>query len=143
VGVERFADKSLLFTLREIYGRHLYLPASLISDGTINIAALIIAVYFQQRPLIIIEEPERNVHPFLISRIVSHLKDASERRQIIVSTHNPEFVRHADLDSILLVSRDGQGFSSVARPAERQDVRTFMRHDIGADDLYVQSLLGV
>ncbi|HWP30272.1 MAG TPA: AAA family ATPase [Fimbriimonadales bacterium] len=68
--VERFADKSLLFTLREIYAKNRYLPASLISDGTINITALIIALYFGRKSLIIIEEPERNIHPYLISEII-------------------------------------------------------------------------
>ncbi len=35
--VEKFADKSLLFKLREIYSKKQYLPASLVSDGTINL----------------------------------------------------------------------------------------------------------
>ena len=68
--VEKFADKSLLFKLQEKYFKKEYLPASLVSDGTINITALIIALYFEKKPLTIIEEPERNIHPYLISKIV-------------------------------------------------------------------------
>jgi len=82
--VEKFADKSLLFKLREIYAKKQYLPASLISDGTINITALIIALYFEKKPLTIIEEPERNIHPYLISKVVEMMKDASQKSRLLL-----------------------------------------------------------
>jgi predicted ATPase len=139
--VEKFADKSLLFSLRESYSKGQYLPASLISDGTINLTALIVALYFERKPITVIEEPERNVHPHLISRIISMMKDAASKKQIIVTTHNPEFVKHADLKELLLVSRDSMGFSTVSRPSETDDVKVFLQNDMGIEDLFVQNLL--
>lgn len=141
VDVERFAKKFLLFKLQECYFQDEYMPASLLSDGTINITALIIALYFEKKPLTIIEEPERNIHPHLISKIVSMMKDASKKKQILVTTHNPEMVKHADLENILLVSRDKDGFSTVSKPADQEEVKTFLKNDIGIEDLYVQDLL--
>ena len=138
--VEKFADKSLLFKLQETYFKNQYLPASLISDGTINITALIIALYFEKKPLVIIEEPERNIHPYLISKVVDMMKDASQKKQIIVTTHNPEIVKYAGLDNILLVSRDKNGFSKISRPIDKEEIRTFLEH-IGIEELYVQDLL--
>ena len=117
--VERFADRSLLLKLREIYAKERYLPAFLISDGTINIIALIIALYFEKKILSIIEEPERNLHPYLISKVVDMMRDASQYKQIIVTTHNPEVVKYAGLENILLVSRDNEGFSTISRPSEK------------------------
>ena len=143
VDVERFADKSLLFKLQECYFPKDYLPASLISDGTINITALIIALYFEKKPLTIIEEPERNIHPHLISKIINMMKDASKKKQIIVTTHNPEMVKNAGLENILLVSRDKEGFSTISRPANKEEVKTFLKNEIGIEDLYVQNLLEV
>src|SRR3989304_860445 len=143
VDVERFADKSLLFKLQECYFPKDYLPASLISDGTINITALIIALYFEKKPLTIIEEPERNIHPHLISKMINMMKDASIKKQIIVTTHNPEMVKKADLENILLVSRDKDGFSTISKPAEREEEKTFLKNGIGIEDLYVQNLLEV
>lgn len=142
LNVEKFMDKSLLFKLREIYAQKLYLPAFLISDGTIHIAALIAAVYFEKKPLIMIEEPERSIHPFLISKVVNMMKEASEKRQIIVTTHNPEIVKHADLESILLISRDKEGFSDISRPSENEEVKTFLKNEIGVEELFVKDLLG-
>lgn len=137
------ADKSLLFTLRETYSPGVDIPASLVSDGTINIAALIIALYFEEKSLAIIEEPERNIHPYLISKVVDMLKEASSDKQIIVTTHNPEIVKHADLESILLISRDKEGFSTILRPLEKEEVKQFLENEMGIDELYVKNLLGV
>ncbi|RLF76088.1 ATPase [Thermococci archaeon] len=138
--VEKFADKSLLFKLKEKYFKH-YLPASMISDGTINITALIIALYFEKKALTIIEEPERNIHPYLISKVVDMMKDASRNKQIIVTTHNPEIVKYAGLENILLISRDDSGFSSISRPTEKEQIRKFLENEIGIEELYVQNLL--
>ncbi len=144
VEVDRFADKSLLFKIREIYSKTKYLPASLISDGTVNIIALIIALYFEEKSLTIIEEPERNIHPYLISKVIDMIKDASlQKKQIIVTTHNPEVVKHTDLKNILLVSRDKEGFSAISRPGDKKEVKIFLKNEIGIEELYVQNLLGV
>lgn len=139
--VEKLADKSLLFKLQETYFKNQYLPASLISDGTINLTALIIALFFEKKPIIIIEEPERNIHPYLISRVVEMMKDASKNKQIIVTTHNPEIVKYAGLENLLLVHRDENGFSRISRPAGKEEVKIFLKNDIGIEELYVQNLL--
>ena len=139
--VEKFAAKSLMFKLRECYFRNEYLPASLISDGTINITALIIALYFERKPLVIIEEPERNIHPYLIAKLMEMIKDASRNKQIILTTHNPEIVKYTEIENLLLVSRDEYGFSRISRPIDREDVKTFLTNEIGIEELYVQNLL--
>lgn len=141
--VEKFADKSLLFKLREIYSGKQYLPASLISHGTINVTALIVALYFETKVLTIIEEPGRNMHPYLVSRIIDMMKDVSRKKQIIVTTHNPEVVKYAGLENILLVSRDEEGFSTISRPGDKEEVKAFLENEIGIEELYVQNLLGV
>lgn len=141
--IEKFADKSLLFKLRESFCQKEYLPASLISDGTINLIALLIALYFEKKALTIIEEPERNIHPYLIARIVEMMKDASQNKQILVTTHNTEIVKHAGLDNILLVSRDRNGFSKISTPETKEEVQTFLKNEIGIDELFVQGLLEI
>jgi predicted ATPase len=141
LGVDTLSDKSLLFKVQESYfGKH-FLPASLISDGTISIAALILALYFSGKSTIILEEPERNIHPFLISAVVEMMKDAARTRQVIVTTHNPEIVKHAGLANLFLVTRDRAGFSRLTRPAEREEVKIFLQNELGLDEVYAQNLL--
>jgi len=142
--VQKFADRSLLFTLQEAYDKRApHLPASFISDGTVNIAALIVALYFEDKRFMIIEEPERNIHPYLISRLVSMLKEVSERKQIVITTHNSEFVKHAALEDLFLITRDEHGFSNVSKPAGMEAVQMFLENEMGIDELYIQNLLGV
>lgn len=140
--VEKLSDSSLLFKLRETYAKDSYLPATFVSDGTIHIVALIVALYFEDKSLLILEEPEKNIHPYLISKVVGMMKDAAARKQIIVTTHNPEIVKCAELGSIILISRNREGFSTVSKPAEREEIRTFLENEIGIEDLYIQNLLG-
>lgn len=140
---EKFADKFLLFKLREKYFEDIYFPASFISDGTVNISALIIALYFDQKPVTIIEEPERNVHPHLISKVIDMMKDASKNKQIIVTTHSPEVVKHAGMDNLLLVSRDKDGFSTITKPEGKKEIKIFLDNEMGLDQLYIQNLLSV
>ena len=143
INVERAVDKSIFFRLREKYAENKRIPASLISDGTVNIIALIIALYFEEKPLAIIEEPERNVHPYLISRVMDMFREASKNRQILATTHNPEMVKHADLENILLITRDDEGFSRITKPADSDQIKIFLENEMGLDDLFVQNLLGV
>jgi predicted ATPase len=141
--VQKFMDVSLILTLRERYAKSQDLPASSLSDGTITLFALIIALYFENKPFIIIEEPVNHIHPFLISRVISMMKEASAYKQLMITTHSTEVVKHAGLEDILLISRDSEGFSIVSRPADKEEVRTFLENEIGIDELYVQNLLGL
>lgn len=142
LATDKFADRSLLFKLRENYFKDTYFPASFISDGTVNIAALLVALYFEEKGISIIEEPERNIHPNLISKVMDMMQDASKNKQIIVTTHSPEVVKHVHLKDILLVSRDKDGFSRISRPGEKKEVKIFLKNEMGIDELYVQNLLG-
>ena len=139
--VATFEDRTLLFNIREVYSKERYVPASFISDGTVGITAIILALYFEPSPLVIIEEPGRNVHPYLISKIVDMMKDASRKKQIITTTHNPEMVRWADQKDLFLVSRNKEGFSTVSKPTDREEVKQFLQNEIGIEDLYVQNLM--
>ena len=143
INMERVVDKSIFFRLHEKYAKKEGLPASLISDGTVNIIALIIALYFQQKQVVIIEEPERNVHPYLISRVMDMFREVSKNKPILATTHNPEMVKHADLENILLITRDDNGFSRIKKPADSDEIKIFLKNDIGIDDLFVQNLLEV
>lgn len=140
--IEKIVDKSMHFKAQETYYGGAFLPASFLSDGTINVTALIVALFIDERPLVIIEEPEKNIHPYLISKLVGLIKEASKKKQIIITTHNPEVVKHAGIENILLVSRNNNGFTQISKPVDNEDVKIFMNNNLGVEDLYVQNLLG-
>jgi predicted ATPase len=142
--IEKLADKSIILKLKEKYNKSIDLPSYLISEGTINIIGLIVALFFDKRNIVIIEEPERNIHPHLISKIVDIMKDVAtnptEKKQIIITTHNPEIVKHAGLENLFLVSRDKEGFSVVSKPKDKLSVKIFLEK-FGVDELYIDNLL--
>lgn len=141
--VKRFIDRSLMLGVRERYSQRQSLPASLLSDGTINIAAIIVALYFEGKSVIAIEEPEQNIHPYLISKLVNMMRDvtSSGRTQVLLSTHSPEIIRHCKVSELLFISRNEGGFSEVSKPADKAEVQKFLKAKMGLEDLFINSLL--
>ncbi|MHC3130003.1 MAG: ATP-binding protein [Candidatus Bathyarchaeota archaeon] len=142
ISVEKFGDKFLIPFLKESYCNE-KLPVSMVSDGTINLMGLILALYFEDKKLIIMEEPGRFLHPYLISKMIDIMKDSSETdgKQMIFTTHNPEVLKHIDVKDILLVSRDAESVSRIKRPSESEEVQIFLKNEMGIDELFVKQLL--
>lgn len=142
VDIEKSLDRSVIFTVKERYFKHIPLPATLISDGTASIAAIILALYFEGNALNVFEEPERSVHPGMGLKLVETFKDATEISQVIVTTHNPEILRHVKIKNVLTVARNDKGESKIIKPEKLEEVKQFLDGDVGIEDLFVQKLLG-
>ena len=141
--VEQIGGQSLLVTLQESHSGGVYLPSSLLSDGTVRIIALLIALYFSDNRIVAVEEPTTSLHPKLISQLMQMMKEVSEEKQVFITTHNPEVIRHVDLDDVYLVSRDANGFSQITKPGDSEVVRSFLENELGIDDLFVDDLLSL
>ena len=76
------------------YGMSSALPASAACPtATIRfIALLAILCHPEPPPLICIEEPEIAMHPDSLGLVAELLRKASERTQLIVTTHSPELI---------------------------------------------------
>lgn len=69
------------------------IPATRLSDGTLRYLTLLaILCNPDPPPLICIEEPELGLHPDVLPTLAELLKEASERTQIIVTTHSDVLV---------------------------------------------------
>jgi len=65
------------------------IPASRLSDGTLRFLCLLaILCDPDPPPLICIEEPELGLHPDMIPRLADLLVSASDRTQLVVTTHS-------------------------------------------------------
>ncbi len=65
------------------------IPTSIMSDGTLRFLCLLaILCHPVPPPLICIEEPELGLHPEMMPALAELLRDASQRTQLIVSTHS-------------------------------------------------------
>ena len=69
------------------------IPATRLSDGTLRYLCLL-AILCHPSPgtLVCIEEPELGLHPDALPALATLLKEASERTQLIVTTHSDVLV---------------------------------------------------
>ncbi len=68
------------------------------SEGTLRLLALLLAVYQPAKSsLIAIEEPEATVHPAMAEAVLQILLDASQDRQILITTHSPDILDAKEL----------------------------------------------
>ena len=69
------------------------IPATRLSDGTLRYLCLLaILLHPEPPPLVVIEEPELGLHPDLLPTLADLLLAASERSQLIVTTHSDVLV---------------------------------------------------
>lgn len=142
ISIENNLDKSFSYKVKENYSSKPF-HANFLSDGTVSILAIIVALYFEESSnIVVLEEPERNIHPKLLANLLSSAEDVAKEKQVIITTHNPEFLKHAKVENVRLVTRDNRGFTTVQAPENNISVQCFMRNDLGLDDLFLQDMLG-
>lgn len=82
------------------------------SDGTLRTVGLLIALFQGQNggekmlvPLVGIEEPETALHPAAAGVLLDGLREASQRTQVIVTSHSPDLLDNPEIpaESILAV----------------------------------------
>jgi predicted ATPase len=97
------------------------------SDGTLRMLGLLLAVYQPDVPsLIAVEEPEATVHPAVAEIITTVLIDAAKKTQILVTTHSPDILDHKDLedDKIRVVTKQhGKTIIAPIAGASRAAIR--------------------
>lgn len=138
ISTEKSFNKSMYFKVKENNKNNL--PSVLLSDGTVNIIAIIVALYFEKdNDIVIIEEPEKNIHPKLVTQLVSLMKDVSHRKQVIITTHNTQLLSSVNLEDIIYVYRNKEKYSDAERPNNNM-VKEFIRNDLEIGDLFYDAL---
>ena len=141
IQIKKNIDKSVSYQMLEsFYNTPLY--SQFLSDGTVSMLALVISLYFNEdKNIIILEEPERNLHPQVIRKLVDMLNEVSENKQIIITTHNSEIVKHSKLNEILCIKRDKLGLSNIEKPENNVRINEFLNNELGIDDLFLDGIL--
>ncbi len=80
-----------------------------LSDGTIRMLCWATILHSHKLPsLIIIEEPEVGLHPAWLAILAEWIKAASQKTQIMITTHSPDLLDHFTdhLESVLIFRPD-------------------------------------
>lgn len=95
--------------------------ASSMSDGTLRAFGILLALFQNSgaeagRPLLIgLEEPEMALHPAATGVLLSALREASSRTQILVTSHSPDLLDDPDIPTESLLAVDNQeGVTRIA-----------------------------
>ncbi len=81
------------------------------SDGMVRMLCWAVMLHSPRLPsLLVIEEPEIGIHPAWMSVLAEWIKSASERTQVIISTHSPDLLDHFTerLEDVICFRFDGK-----------------------------------
>ena len=76
-----------------------------ISDGTIQALAILTASADPRTSLLLIEEPENSVHPWIVRKLVERLKTVSKTKTVIVTSQSPVLVDELSPREVWIVAR--------------------------------------
>jgi len=141
VGVGIHANTARLW-IRES-GLENVIPATRLSDGTLRfLALLVILCHPEPPPLVCIEEPELGLHPDVIPLIAELLTSASQRTQIVVTTHSKALIDALsdDPESVVVCERTPDFGSKFERLSETDLELWLERYQLG--DLWQKGQIG-
>jgi predicted ATPase len=108
-------------------GMNEQIPATRLSDGTLRYLCLLAILLHPNPPsLVCIEEPELGLHPDILPTLAELLVNASQRMQIIVTTHSDILVSALSdtPEAIIVCERTNEG--SQLRRLEREQMKTWI-----------------
>lgn len=100
-----------------------------LSDGMIRFLGLVTLLLSPEPPsLITIDEPEIGLHPKLIPLLLELLRYASERTQIIVTTHSPLLLDedYISLEQVILTERGDDGIARIGTASSLSHLNSWL-----------------
>lgn len=99
-----------------------------LSDGILRFLCLGVALLNPIPPaLIAIDEPEVGFHPRLLPIVADMIKTASEKTQVLVTTHSPDLLNCFDIDNIAVMARD-ENEITWQRPGNRESLKIMLKN---------------
>ena len=103
------------------------IPATRLSDGTLRYLSLLAILCHPSPPsLVCIEEPELGLHPDMMTTLAELMIEASQRTQIVVTTHSDALVSALSSvpESVIVCERDSDG--THLRRLESEPLKTWL-----------------
>lgn len=114
------------------------------SDGTLKMLAYLIVLHDPGAPQFIgIEEPENFLHPRLLPELAEECQAATERTQMLVTTHSPFFLDVIKAEEIRALYRDEYGYTQAIRASDIPGIPTFIEAGATMGHLWMEGRLGV
>lgn len=113
------------------------------SDGTLKMLAYLVVLHDPSpAPFIGVEEPENFLHPRLLPELAEECIAATERSQLLVTTHSPFFLNGLQPEQVRVIERDSTGFTTAQRVADITGISQFVEHGAKLGQLWMEGRLG-
>ena len=143
VDSELMQDGRLLLQLKDAPFERPIL-ARYVSDGTLKMLAYLVTLHDPNPPRLIgIEEPENFLHPRLLPELAEECDGASERTQLIVTSHSPFFVNGLDARQVRVLYRDEFGHTRARQASGIPGVSEFMAEGATLGQLWMEGHFGM
>jgi predicted ATPase len=114
------------------------------SDGTLKMLAYLTVLYDPHPPRFIgIEEPENFLHPRLLPELGEECRQATERTQLLVTTHSPFFLNSCRPEEVRILWRDAQGYTQVQSASEIAGITEFVAAGASLGHLWMEGQFGL
>ena len=114
------------------------------SDGTLKMLAYLVVLYDPAPPPFVgIEEPENFLHPRLLAGLAEECRAASDRTQLLVTTHSPFFLNGLRPQEVRVLWRDDKGHTQTRRALDLPGVPEFVEQGALLGHLWMEGHLGV
>jgi predicted ATPase len=114
------------------------------SDGTLKMLAYLVLLYDPTPPPFIgIEEPENFLHPRLLPELAEECRAATERTQLLVTTHSPFFLNALRPEEVRVLWRNDQGYTQTQRAQDVRGIPEFVDEGALLGHLWIEGQLGV
>lgn len=118
--------------------------AKFASDGTLKMLAYLVVLHAPDPPQFIgIEEPENFLHPRLLPELAEECRRATERSQLLVTTHSPFFVTGLRPQELRILYRNDEGYTQVRRASDIEGIPEFIEAGASLSDLWLGDHFGV
>ena len=135
---ETMQDGRLLLQIKDAPFSHPVL-ARFASDGTLKMLAYLVLLYDPKPPPFIgIEEPENFLHPRLLYELAEECREASERTQLLVTTHSPFFLDALRPKEVRVLWRNEEGYTQTRCIDDLQGVPEFVEEGAQLGDLWME-----
>lgn len=138
IDAEVLPDGRLMLQIKDAPFRSPVL-AKYASDGTLKMLAYMTLMNDPSPPhLVGIEEPENFIHPSILGNLTEEFRKASQRTQLLVTSHSPFIVNEAKPEEVYVLFRDEKGYTNARRAKDMPGIQDLVEAGGKLGDLWME-----
>lgn len=93
-----------------------------LSDGSLNIIAIVVKILNLKQDIILIEEPENSLHPKALQLLIQFILNYENEKQFIITTHSIALLNMVKYTDVVVAKCNNQGISDLQRISDQKEL---------------------